>query len=409
MHFDFNWCWSLRRKEPPFGNEFRKPVWYDEESDDELFDNNKIFGYQVFTNPLEIEKYYEAQMQEMLKSLNEFEGTFKSRPTRVKWILVIFFLFLFNSIAEHKSLFDENIREDYMKPGFENAIEKELKQKKKQLDTDLDGEIYADQLHSLLQRITPEAHTMIALDAFNKSRRAEKENNIAAPPATAARKLTDEEKIWNQIHGNANDENANNNTKAPIRRNSAQRIPHNKGAFEGVVGGPKTFRQGFTFEMIRKPGLSETRRTVVDEGGNTKTVIRRTIDGKTETITTYNGEAIGNEPIKKSMIAGADAAPLPRIGGNATLDCGRNLFVTKDGYVLPKNLWWLQVSQLSRIIFIFIVVVVVTFMCLSNNIINSKNRKSITNQHNVIITTLISWKIFFLKFNFEFDYGYDFR
>lgn len=62
------------RKEPSFGNEFRKPVWYDEESDDELFDNNKIFGFQVFTNPLEIQKYYEAQMQEMFKSMKDFEG-----------------------------------------------------------------------------------------------------------------------------------------------------------------------------------------------------------------------------------------------------------------------------------------------------------------------------------------------
>lgn len=123
-----------------------------------------------------------------------------------------------------------------MKPGFENAIDKELKQKKKPLDTDLDGEIYADQLHSLLQRITPEAHTMIALDAFNKSqsRRAEKEN-IVAPPEPATRKLTDEEKIWNQIYNNGDEEN---NNKAPIRRNFVQRIPHNNGAFEGVVGGP---------------------------------------------------------------------------------------------------------------------------------------------------------------------------
>lgn len=317
-----------------------------------------------------------------------------------RWIVLLIVF----SVADNKSLFDENFREEYMKPGFENAIDKELKQKKKPLDTDLDGEIYADQLHSLLQRITPEAHTMIALDAFNKSqsRRAEKEN-IVAPPEPATRKLTDEEKIWNQIHNNGDEEN---NNKAPIRRNFVQRIPHNNGAFEGVVGGPKTFRQGFTFEMIRKPGLSETRRTVVDEDGNTKTIVRRTVDGKTETITTFNGEAMadGSSVVKKPMIAAA----LPPVG-NVTLDCGRNLFITKDGYILPKNLWWLEVSKPSRIIFILIVVVVVTFMCLSNNIIKSNNRKSINIQHNVIITTLISWKIFFLKFNFEFDYGYDFR
>lgn len=64
----------VHRKEPTAGNEFRKPVWYEEESDDELFDNNKVFGFQVFTNPLEIQKYYEAQMRQMFKSMNEFES-----------------------------------------------------------------------------------------------------------------------------------------------------------------------------------------------------------------------------------------------------------------------------------------------------------------------------------------------
>lgn len=60
-------------KEPTFGNEFRKPIWYDDESDDELFDNNKAF-MQVFTNPLEMQKHFERQMHEMLKSLGESEG-----------------------------------------------------------------------------------------------------------------------------------------------------------------------------------------------------------------------------------------------------------------------------------------------------------------------------------------------
>lgn len=224
-----------------------------------------------------------------------------------------------------------------MKPGYENPIDKEVKQKKKPLDTDLDGEIYADQLHSLLQRITPEAHTMIALDAFNKSRRAGKEHIVEAPSVTPARKLTDEEKIWNQIHGNVNDEKGPTDAKPSIRNSVTKRMPPKNGAFEGVIGGPKTFRQGYTFEMVRKPGLSECRRTVIDENGNTKTVIRRIVDGKQETITTFNGQPIDDgQTIKKPMIA---TAALPATVGNATLDCGRNLFVTKDGYVLPKNLW----------------------------------------------------------------------
>lgn len=56
-------------------DEFRKPIWYDDESDDELFDNNKSFEhFQIFTNPLEMQKHFEQQMQEVMKSLDQFEG-----------------------------------------------------------------------------------------------------------------------------------------------------------------------------------------------------------------------------------------------------------------------------------------------------------------------------------------------
>lgn len=64
----------VRSKTPSFGNDFKKPIWYDEESDDELFDNNKAFGFQVFTNPMEIQKYHEQQMRRMLKTIRQFEG-----------------------------------------------------------------------------------------------------------------------------------------------------------------------------------------------------------------------------------------------------------------------------------------------------------------------------------------------
>lgn len=61
-------------KVPAFGNDFKKPIWYDEESDDELFDNNKMFGFQAFSNPMEIQKYHEQQMQRVLKAFEQFDG-----------------------------------------------------------------------------------------------------------------------------------------------------------------------------------------------------------------------------------------------------------------------------------------------------------------------------------------------
>lgn len=77
---------------PAFGNDFKKPLWYDEESDDELFDNNKVFGFQVFSNPMEIQKYHEQQMQRMLKTFEQFEGGLND-------VLMISFIFAFNLSA----------------------------------------------------------------------------------------------------------------------------------------------------------------------------------------------------------------------------------------------------------------------------------------------------------------------
>lgn len=75
---------------PKFGNEFRKPVWFDDcESDDELYGGNssrKAFGFQVFTNPLEMQKHFEQQVDEMMRALHQFEGecVYAKRVEKVK-------------------------------------------------------------------------------------------------------------------------------------------------------------------------------------------------------------------------------------------------------------------------------------------------------------------------------------
>lgn len=43
------------------------------------------------------------------------------------------------SLPETVKPFDRDLKHDFLKPGFENEIKKEL-QKEKRLDTDLDGE-----------------------------------------------------------------------------------------------------------------------------------------------------------------------------------------------------------------------------------------------------------------------------
>jgi hypothetical protein len=67
------------KRKPGLADEFRKPIWtegYDTDDDDELFENNsKMFGFQMFTNPLELQKHFDKQMLEMLKALEE-EGKY---------------------------------------------------------------------------------------------------------------------------------------------------------------------------------------------------------------------------------------------------------------------------------------------------------------------------------------------
>lgn len=229
-------------------------------------------------------------------------------------------------------MFEENFREEYMKPGFEN-----FPNLKPGVDVDLDGEIYADQLHSLLQRISPELENMRA-------------KQLAKKKVEPKRKMTDEEKFMDQIHGIDEEEKRaaiqpfNSNDFGNQRPNV--HIPHYGGAFEGVTDGPKTRRQTFSYQVIRKPEGTFTTSTVVDPDGNTKTVIKRTVDGETKTQTLINGIDVNDD---KNAIAGNITGPDMGTGiGGLTaalkqndwiIDCGRHVYVNKQGYALPKNFW----------------------------------------------------------------------
>lgn len=294
---------------------------------------------------------------------------------------------------ESKGLFDDNVRDDYLKPGFEEGLSKNTTENRPSLDVDLDGEIYADQLHTLLQRTSPELSKTI------KSFEEKKPFAIDAPY-----KLTDEEKVWNGIHGNAGEDAPA--AKPSDRYKPPLQIPHRGGVFEGAFQGPKFFRQSIMIRTIRKPdGTYEIRRTVTGNDGIAKTTVTNS-NGHTETIVHDNG-------MKKQLDEGAKPAADDNM--KSILDMGRNLYVSKDGYALPRNLWWLEISMSSIILCIYSIIVVVTFMCLSkyiNLLYSSKvvNRKSIMHKKkSYIVITQHSWNIFFLIFYFHFDFKYEFR
>uniref|UniRef100_A0A8D8MX36 (northern house mosquito) hypothetical protein n=1 Tax=Culex pipiens TaxID=7175 RepID=A0A8D8MX36_CULPI len=313
-----------RKKKPTIKDEFRKPVWVEEyDSDDDLFDNQKVFGVQIFTNPLEIQKHFEHQIQEMMKSLEEFDDV--NKP------------------------FDFDLKQDFLKPGFEEEIKKELK-KEKMLDTDLDGEIYPEQLHTLLQRISPDLKELLP-----KKKQQQQPEQPGGPSTGVAQgpklKLTDEQKFMDWIHGIKGSDGSSSMAavRPPARRMPPQR--YHDGIFEGTFQGPRMFGQSIISQTIRKPdGTYETRKTVRDSEGHTQTTITRsTAEGRKETITTYDGGDADGGPTTPKPFFGQGPPPPPAASSSSSslaatllnLDAagGRKHLFAQNGYVLPRNLW----------------------------------------------------------------------
>ncbi|XP_053672141.1 uncharacterized protein LOC128722498 [Anopheles nili] len=307
-----------RKKKATLKDEFRKPIWVEEDdSDDELFDNRKLYGMQMFTNPFEMQKHFEQQMQDMWKSFEEFDETGRA--------------------------FDRDMKLDFLKAGYDEPTRHADKQMKPQ-NSDLDGEIYADQLHTLLHRITPELKDMLPM---------QRNEFIANGPNRAPagnRKLTDEQKVMNLIHGITEHKGQSSGSIAkPMKRNDtgmSQRL-HEGGMFRG----PRIFGQSIISQTIRRPdGSYETRRTVRDSEGNTETTVTLAMaDGRKETVTTYDegGSFGGQDQRAVGPAPGGSLFGMKKGGGGGRLDGPIGALLAMDGlfglnsngYVLPKNLW----------------------------------------------------------------------
>ncbi|KAH8341510.1 hypothetical protein KR059_008801 [Drosophila kikkawai] len=296
-------------------DEFRKPQWFEEaETDDELFDDDRKFAFQVFTSPLEMQRHFERQLQRLLESLNDNDEGF-----------------------------ERDLKEDFLKPGFESKILKQFEQQKDMsLDTDLDGEIYADQLHSLIQRLNPEEK--VEPGDLGTTNILPSNQSVLRKSCQRA-KLTDEEIIMGRIHGTIapNGENKScarpsrppMNNKPDIMTPMTPMLPRSGmtpfgGVFDGNYQGPKMFSQSVMSKTVRKPdGSYETTKVTQDSSGHKTTTVTRVIDGRKETIVTHDG---GNSPGEAQRSQQREEVALQRDGD-------RNIFVTKEGYAMPRNLW----------------------------------------------------------------------
>lgn len=180
-------------------------------------------------------------------------------------------------------------------------------------------------MYSLIQRLNPEEGHENILRSNQRGLRK-----------TAPRlKLSDEEIIMGRIHGTLN---ADGEMKPAVLLPSRP-PPNGKpnimtpmtpfgGVFDGTYQGPKMFSQSVMTKTVRKPdGSYETTKVTQDSSGQKTTTVTRVVDGRKETTVKQEGTAAGNAG---SMVAA---------GGDRKAYLSRNIFVTKEGYAMPRNLW----------------------------------------------------------------------
>lgn len=130
------------RQEPPV-NDFRNPIWSsdDEDDEDELYTRQKI---DVYTDPLDLHREFASQIHDVFKSFGSIFGDMRSLFHDERFDAGTNTL---NADPEPENFFGNNIRDYYLKPGFDLNKRQESKE-----DIDLDGEISSKEISGLLKK-----------------------------------------------------------------------------------------------------------------------------------------------------------------------------------------------------------------------------------------------------------------
>lgn len=291
--------------------------------------------------------------------------------------------------ADNGELFGESLREDFMKSGDLSGF----MDMRPLIDSDSNSDIPAP-MQSMMQRNAPSDINM-AKPFF------------AVPSAPIKQKRTDDEIILDKIHG-VDDDDKPPSAFLSIRPLAQMPQPKNVAQKDGLAHGPKTRSktQSISYQVIRGPtNYMVKTKTVVNSDGNSKITVERTKNGETKTETFINGIRVdgGNYVASKTMpsvnvlkqqpngmveLKMFQPEPKPWI-----VKYGRHITINKDGYAMPKNLWWLEVCVIGSTVIAstvlshaldVVVVVVVISLCLLNNIafaILNEYQKLATNRH----------------------------
>lgn len=264
----------------------------------EDFDNfdNKTFGFRVFTNPGEMQKHFEEQMEEMMRMFEE-DGK--------------------DGLKSYDNFNEEFFK---LKPGIKKHIEDFHNNRAPGTDTDLDGKAYSDQLKTLLDRIAPD-----------KSQKTPSKENV---------KRTDEQQVMDYIHDTVQappvvpPRPRSSSASSALRRPKTHPGVPQQGIFDG--NSPRVFGQSIISQTIRKPdGSYETKRTIRDSNGEVKTTIIRSENGNVQRITTFSDDK-GNSLLPPKDTTKRD----PNESTDEPLvNLDRTMYLHKDGYTMPRNLF----------------------------------------------------------------------
>lgn len=202
------------------------------------------------------------------------------------------------------SALNDGNNEENLKPEINKGLMDGMY--KQQGDTDLDDEAYGDQLNVLLRRITP-----------------------PPPNCIEVIKRTDQQTIWDRIHGTCPDVQK---SVPNVKRNKQPTAKTSRGgvfgdSFFGSAEKPttKVFRQSIVTQTVRKPdGTYETRKTVKNGDGAAVTTITRTHEGQTQTFIC--------DPVEEHKAKTSDEQRKKTF----FLACDRNLYITESGYAVPN-------------------------------------------------------------------------
>ncbi|XP_039280279.1 uncharacterized protein LOC111048073 isoform X2 [Nilaparvata lugens] len=135
-------------------NGFRDPIWDTYETDESDVESRVPHGsmFSIYSNPLEIHRFFESRFDEMEQKMNEMMREFATSDNFDHFASLFGMPSVTPAIevpptAPALEPSNKNIRDELLKPGFRSGNSAE-----ERVDSDLDGRIASDEIGSLLDK-----------------------------------------------------------------------------------------------------------------------------------------------------------------------------------------------------------------------------------------------------------------